>query len=532
MMPHRFGLRVWNALRPKWESVKKKKKKKRSGKFEVMADVSDSQEHPVLESTELEIKKKRLLEELESALAPKDAAVKTVTALPSSLALGIEVIDETALLDSVVKNGGPKHSASRRRGGPKNNSNINNVGHSLKKIEERPKSKPTPKSGNDNNKYSRKELEALRFVNLTQQRKFWKAIHAAFQSAVASEYDSLASTPLPHNKPILSAAYCENRDSELQQMESSENITPVDPCSHTLMGEDGGSIVEECDEDNGSDDDYASIQRPAFLVDGEPNFDSGPPEDGWEYLRRVRWEADQIPKVKVAKLDRGKLNKEQSAYMPKIPDIAMCPEHLLPLKQWEDVFLAEFSTLRKNLSGLDGSSAIYSGNLRVDYPQIVGNDCGEFSGVMNKDVLLGNHLSIGKTNDVSANLTAEDKDRTQSPVNTESKTSVDQTSGSSPSPPLLSVISTMDSVTRVKTLLKRIRLLEGANTVTRDDCMWLFALCATVDTPLYADTCAALRSLLRRCASIRAGKVALDEEVVMLNILATISGRYFGQSEN
>ncbi|BAT93543.1 hypothetical protein LR48_Vigan02g273300 [Vigna angularis] len=484
-----------------------------------MGDASDSQEQPVLESAELEMKKKRLLEELESALAPKDAAVKTVTALPASLALGIEVIDETALLDSVVKNGGPKQPSSRRRGGgPKNNNS--NTGHGLRKIEERPpKSKFAPKSGN--NKYSRKELEALRFVNLTQQRKFWKAIHAAFQSAVASEYDTLASTPLPHNKPILSAVYCQSRDSELQHMGSSENIT-----SHSSSIEDEASIVEECDEDDDSDDNYASIQRPAFLVDGEPNFDSGPPEDGWEYLRHVRWEANHMPKVKVAKLDRGKLNKEQSAYMPKIPGIAKCPDHLLPLKQWEDVFLAEFSTLRTNLSCLDGSSATYSGNLRIHHSQLVGNDCGEISGVMNKDVLLG------KTNDVPANLSAEDKDRTLSPENTESKTSVDQTSSSSPSSPLLSVILAMDSVTRVKALLKRIRLLEAADTVKRDDCMWLFALCATVDTPLYADTCAALRSLLRRCASIRAGKVALDDEVVMLNILATISGRYFGQSEN
>jgi hypothetical protein len=32
--------------------------------------------------------------------------------------------------------------------------------------------------------------------------------------------------------------------------------------------------------------------------------------------------------------------------MPQIPDIAKCPEHLLPLKQWEDVFLVEFSALR------------------------------------------------------------------------------------------------------------------------------------------------------------------------------------------
>ncbi|KAK7348348.1 hypothetical protein VNO80_22901 [Phaseolus coccineus] len=132
--------------------------------------------------TELEIKKKRRLEELESALAPRDAAIKTVTALRSSLALGIGVIDETALLDSVVKNGGPKHFATRRKGGPKSNNNLNNnIGHSLKKIEERSKSKPTPKSGNDNNRYSRKELKALKFFNLTQHRKFWKAIHAVFQ---------------------------------------------------------------------------------------------------------------------------------------------------------------------------------------------------------------------------------------------------------------------------------------------------------------------------------------------------------------
>ena len=79
------------------------------------------------------------------------------------------------------------------------------------------------------------------------------------------------------------AVCCENRDSE--------KGTPVDPsCSHNLVSEDGCSVAKECSEEyDGSDDDYASIQRPAFMVDGEPNFDSGPPEDGWEYLRRVRY---------------------------------------------------------------------------------------------------------------------------------------------------------------------------------------------------------------------------------------------------
>lgn len=48
----------------------------------------------------------------------------------------------------------------------------------------------------------------------------------------------------------------------------------------------------------------------------------------------------------MAKLDRNKLNKEQTLYMPKIPDIAKCPEHLTPLKKWEDAFLADFTELR------------------------------------------------------------------------------------------------------------------------------------------------------------------------------------------
>lgn len=141
-------------------------------------------------------------------------------------------------------------------------------------------------------------------------------------------------------------------------------------------------------------------------------------------------------------------------------------------------------------------------------------------------------MSIGKPIDQPTNSTAENVDSMLSVENPGLKTSIDQTSSSCPTPPLLSAVLGMDSVARVSMLLKRISLLEPANTITRNDCMWLFALCATVDAPLDADTCAALRGLLRKCANIRAGKAELDDEVVMLNILATISGKYFGQSEN
>lgn len=124
-----------------------------------------------------------------------------------------------------------------------------------------------------------------------------------------------------------------------------------------------------------------------------------------------------------------------------------------------------------------------------------------------------------------SSLTAEDHDNSLPSDHCSPKASAAESSG-----PLLSVISRMDSVARVSTLRKRISSLVTQNTLSRNDCMWLFALCAVVDTPLDADSCAALRTLLRKCATLRAAKSELDDEVIMLNIMATIAGRYFGQS--
>ncbi|KAK7270050.1 hypothetical protein RIF29_22927 [Crotalaria pallida] len=519
-----------------------------------MAHVSDSvfvsQEHLVLDlpppssssseeasasASEVELKKKRLLEELESVI-------------PSSLGVGaIQVIDETALVGSTFHlpppASAPKKSNkhSRRRNPMKKEAAPNEEG-----IEN-----TVPVAAKKTKRYSRKEMEALRNVKIGQQRKLWRNIYKRLKSEVGNEYDTLAAahplnnnnnhkhyTPhpqcLPNKKPappILGVGAANGRwrcAESHENMDSSENVSLVEPSlTHNLIDVDGCSNLEESSEKDDSEDDYASIQRPAFLVEGEPNFDAGPPEDGWEYLRRVRWEAAQIPKVKVAKLDKSKLNKEQSAYMPKIPDIPVCPEHLMPLKQWEDVFLAEFSALRANLSSLEGSNNLHP----VHFSNLLGNNLGKSASVMNSDVLL-HHLSFGTAIDQPTNLTAEDKDTALPPKNPASKTSVDQTGSRSPTLPLLSAILGMDSVARVSMLMKRISLLEPADTIPRNDCMWLFALCAAVDTPLHADTSAALRGLLRKCASIRATKAELDEEAVMLNILATISGRYFGQSEN
>lgn len=61
-----------------------------------------------------------------------------------------------------------------------------------------------------------------------------------------------------------------------------------DACDDSFFVDADEAIIEDTFEDEDDSDDEYAIRRPAFLVVGEPNFNSGPPQDGLEYLRRVR----------------------------------------------------------------------------------------------------------------------------------------------------------------------------------------------------------------------------------------------------
>lgn len=98
--------------------------------------------------------------------------------------------------------------------------------------------------------------------------------------------------------------------------------------------------------------------------------------------------------------------------------------------------------------------------------------------------------------------------------------------------PTLSTILRMTPVGRAVKLRNRLRILETAGSLSRDDCLWIFALCAAVDAPFDAEMSSCMRRLLRRSSALLARKSdPADEEVAMLNILIAISGRFFGQSE-
>eukprot|EP00268_Persea_americana_P049245 TRINITY_DN5265_c0_g1_i1.p1 TRINITY_DN5265_c0_g1~~TRINITY_DN5265_c0_g1_i1.p1 ORF type:complete len:441 (-),score=100.77 TRINITY_DN5265_c0_g1_i1:178-1500(-) len=343
-------------------------------------------------------------------------------------------------------------------------------------------------------RYSRSELEALRLVDVEEQQRRWDSIYQGLGVVVAGEFDQMAAEK--HHK--LAHKSTDRRKNSGKRKHTAANsgvvcfqsvgtifdeVKSMDlTCGVLADRKENSTIVEEvCYEDDDSDDECDSIQRPAFVVEGEPDFESGPPQDGLEYLRRVRWEAAQCPKVKVVKLDRNKLKSEQTPYMPNIPEIAKCPVHLLPSKHWQEVFLADFSDLRQVLAQLENSSDEYLRKL----PPISSDGSSKTRG--NQEVL--------------KNI------------------------------PTVSAILGMDAVSRASMLRARIDSLETADTVSRVDCLWLFALCAAVDIPLNAEMGASLRCLLRKCASLRAQKSDTDDEVVMLNVLVTIAGSYFGQSD-
>ncbi|KAF3455449.1 hypothetical protein FNV43_RR00076 [Rhamnella rubrinervis] len=60
-----------------------------------------------------------------------------------------------------------------------------------------------PKNGERTKmEYTREEMEALRFVNIVEQRKMWKDIYISLGPAVSKEYDDLSSSKHQKNIPF------------------------------------------------------------------------------------------------------------------------------------------------------------------------------------------------------------------------------------------------------------------------------------------------------------------------------------------
>ncbi|CAN8318042.1 unnamed protein product [Cochlearia groenlandica] len=448
------------------------------GSFVSVSDVKESVNSEMKEQDSdvqkiLEAEKRRLLAEIEVgtifkkmdhvetiSVASNDEKIERVRVKDNAFvgrSVNIDLVDDTALLNVV-----PFHKKSKDHGKRVGALHVDkDAPRKHKKVgEKKPLTEEVSEANGKKKKvmYSIKQMKSMRYAQLANQKKLWSEIYARLLPELVTEYEGLVSLK-------------NQKTSRSNPRETGIGIL--------------GTKEEEEEEYVEDKDDYTSILRPAFEVNGEPDFDSGPPEDGLEYLRRVRWEAKRIPNVRVAKIDETKyVKQEQSVYMPQIPDISKCPEHLLPVKEWEDSLLSDFSHLRLALS----------------------QDANEYED------------EITPSQSVEDVLVKIFDNRLHAEMN-ESLGGV------------VSDIKGMDSVTRVTRLKKRVSLVEKESGLQSIDCKWVVALCASVDTPLDADTCASLRALVRKCASLRALEVEDEQVIVMANMLITIAGKYFGQME-
>lgn len=111
-----------------------------------------------------------------------------------------------------------------------------------------------------------------------------------------------------------------------------------------------------------------------------------------------------------------------------------------------------------------------------------------------------------------------------------------QTTSQSPSScmPELRALQGLDQMHIVKKLYTTIAKIvhSTAQHIDVKDASLVYALSARIEKPLHSDSCAAYRSLLKKCCEWRASITDdHDESLPHLNILITIAGAYFGQDE-
>jgi len=248
---------------------------------------------------------------------------------------------------------------------------------------------------------------------------------------------------------------------------------------------------EDEEDDDSSDDDGVGLRRQVLAVDGEPDYSSGPPMDGFEYLRRVAYEAKQTPNIMRAKnLEADALasplnTKHEAAFRDEEEELA-APSWARADREWAQRTIGEFSDLRVQISRM------------LAIPELVKTTSGVYPS--NRDKRSWESLSA----DVSE-------------------------------PPLGAILA-LDAVTCAHLLRHVSKKIHQSDfsAVSQDRIIqllrWFHALSARVDQPLDADTTAALRSAMKGIARARLlTKSKSDVLIPHLNLAMSIGGGYFKQ---
>jgi len=256
------------------------------------------------------------------------------------------------------------------------------------------------------------------------------------------------------------------------------------------------------DEDEDDEDEDEGLRRRALPVEGEPDYASGPPMDGFEYLRRVAHEARKTPNVMRAtdaderarasateRAESSRRRRDVGDYFGDDEEALAPPPWATPDGEWVRRTIGDFSDLRVRISRTLASRDSAPG--ARSYPSTA--DRRSWLGVVEDvgDPPLGALLAMDAV--ICAYLLRQLSHRLQT---------IDLTSGRTPA---------------------------GDAELTRL-LRWFFATCARADLPLDADTVAAIRSAMKSVARVRLTTTSeLDALVPHLNLAIAIGGGYFKQ---
>lgn len=258
---------------------------------------------------------------------------------------------------------------------------------------------------------------------------------------------------------------------------------------------------------------------PVALPIGRPGINSDLEEDhgrapatAEEYLLRVRNEARQTPDVVVAHLDRDTLKSKQTVVVSNSTGFSPAPRGFAPTTMWQRRQSASFSELRQRLAGVTA--------------RIVGERKEKMELPKYKDEDSWCQFCLGRTF-----LDRMRAKQGRPPVDDEEENICGQVTMTTPVPPLVTVISSLDQAMVQKLLEYHVEWLELLGFSIAQGC-WLFALLSCFEKPLLADSTATIRTLSRHCATLRAVMDSNTEEnLVALNLIISIIARYFDQTD-
>jgi len=249
----------------------------------------------------------------------------------------------------------------------------------------------------------------------------------------------------------------------------------------------------------------------AFDISDDDEKPNGQPNDGYEYLKQVRWEAKQIPDIMTSDLLRNdeemkervepipqkkKIKKKKKKEKKPYFSLTYCeppPEGLAPKVEWQEMMVLNFQNLRDMLEEVKKNGNINKDNVKMPHY---------------RDINAWKSFCFPKG----------DFD----------KKFVDETKL-----PLLDYIVSFEEFTITSLIENHINwLIESGFSLHRAH--WIYALLVRLEKPLLPETSSKLRELILFCCKERSQIPPNDKTnplLPSLNILITIIDKYFGQGD-